>query len=75
MCDKKLWARSWTLTEARVVNEDYRCQSSHHRPHSNLVYQSPKRFTATTSVLHLRLQSLRPPLRCRWTNQGKQHNQ
>jgi transposase InsO family protein len=38
----------WTLTEARVVIEDYRCQSNHHRPHSKLGYQSPKRFAVTT---------------------------
>jgi transposase InsO family protein len=38
----------WTLTEARVVIEDYRCQYNHHRPHSKLGYQSPKRFAATT---------------------------
>ena len=38
----------WTLTEARVVIEDYRWQSNHHRPHSKLGYQSPKRFAATT---------------------------
>ena len=37
-----------TLTEARVVIEDYRCQYNHHRPHSKLGYQSPKRFAATT---------------------------
>ena len=38
----------WTLTEARVVIEDYRCQYNHHRSHSKLGYQSPKRFAATT---------------------------
>ena len=38
----------WTLTEARVVIEDYRWQSNHHRPQSKLGYQSPKRFAATT---------------------------
>ena len=38
----------WTLTEARFVIEDYRCQYNHHRPHSKLGYQSPKRFAATT---------------------------
>jgi transposase InsO family protein len=50
----------WTLTEARVVTEDYRCQYNHHRPHSKLGYQSPKRFAATTQSA---------------PNQGKQHNQ
>ena len=38
----------WTLTEARVIIEDYRCQYNHYRPHSKLGYQSPKRFAATT---------------------------
>jgi putative transposase len=37
----------WTLTEARVVIEDYCCQYNHHRPHSKLGYESPKRFAAT----------------------------
>ena len=37
-----------TLTEARVVIEDYRCQDNFHRPHSKLGYQSPKPFAATT---------------------------
>ena len=31
----------WTLTEARVVIEDYRQQYNHRRPHSGLGYQSP----------------------------------
>ena len=38
----------WTLTEARVVIEDYRCQYNDYRPHSKLGYQSPKRFAAKT---------------------------
>jgi len=33
-----------TLTEARVVVEDYRCESNQRRPHSRLGYQSPARF-------------------------------
>src|SRR6476469_8198585 len=41
----------WTLTEARVVMEDYRCQYNHYRPHSKLGYQSPKRFAATTQSI------------------------
>lgn len=41
----------WTLTEARVVIEDYRCQYNHYRPHSKLGYQSPKRFAATTQSI------------------------
>ena len=59
----------WTLTEARVVIEDYRCQYNHPRPHSKLGYQAqnasrppPKRSISGSS-------------RRRWTNQGKQHNQ
>ena len=38
----------WLHPSARVVIEDYRCQYNHHRPHSKLGYQSPKRFAATT---------------------------
>ena len=34
----------WTLTEARVVIEDFRCEYNHLRPHSKLGYQSPARF-------------------------------
>lgn len=47
----------WTLTEARVVFEDFRTHYNHHRPHSKLGYQSPKRFAATIQPLHHRLQS------------------
>lgn len=36
----------WTLTEARVVIEDYRREYNQHRPHSRLGYQSPARFAA-----------------------------
>jgi len=50
----------WTLTEARVVIEDFRCEYNHYRPHSKLGYLSPSRFAAQwapspTSV------GLRPP--------------
>lgn len=38
----------WTLTEARVVIEDFRSHYNNHRPHSKLGYISPKRFAATT---------------------------
>ena len=38
----------WTLTEARVVIEDFRHRYNHFRPHSKLGYQSTKRFAATT---------------------------
>jgi transposase InsO family protein len=34
----------WTLTEARVVIEDYRHRYNHLRPHSKLGYQSPVPF-------------------------------
>ena len=36
----------WTLTEARVVIEDYRREYNQRRPHSKLGYQSPARFAA-----------------------------
>ena len=36
----------WTLTEARVVIEDYRNRYNQKRPHSKLGYQSPARFAA-----------------------------
>ena len=38
----------WTLTEARVVVEDYWRDYNHFRPHSRLGYQSPARFAAKT---------------------------
>ena len=36
----------WTLTEARVVIEDFRCEYNDRRPHGKLGYQSPARFAA-----------------------------
>lgn len=36
----------WTLTEARVVIEDFLCEYNYYRPHSNLGYISPSRFAA-----------------------------
>lgn len=36
----------WTLTEARVVIEDYRRKYNHERPHSKLGYESPAGFAA-----------------------------
>ena len=36
----------WTLSEARVVIEDYRQHYNHARPHSRLGYLSPTRFAA-----------------------------
>ena len=41
----------WTLTEARVVIEDFRCEYNERRPHGKLGYQSPAHFAA----LHRRL--------------------
>jgi putative transposase len=37
----------WTLTEARVVIEDFRNQYNQKRPHSRLGYQSPARYAAS----------------------------
>ena len=37
----------WTLTEARVVIEDYRIEYNHRRPHSRLGYRSPVTYAAT----------------------------
>ncbi|MSU69515.1 MAG: transposase, partial [Opitutaceae bacterium] len=36
----------WTLTEARVVIEDFRLEYNAERPHSSLGYLSPQRFVA-----------------------------
>jgi len=36
----------WTLTEARVVIEDFRRDYNQRRPHSQLGYVSPARFAA-----------------------------
>ena len=36
----------WTLTEARVVIEDFRQQYNTQRPHSSLGYLAPQRFAA-----------------------------
>jgi len=50
----------WTLTEARVVIEDYRREYNQHRPHSRLGYQSPARFAAQLSPSPSAV-GLRPP--------------
>ncbi|MSU64945.1 MAG: hypothetical protein EXS38_02320 [Opitutus sp.] len=39
----------WTLTEARVVIEDFRLEYNAERPHSSLGYLSPQRFVAGKS--------------------------
>lgn len=48
----------WTLTEARVVIEDYRQEYNQFRPHSKLGYQSPagfaKQLTPSTAPVGLR---------------------
>ena len=40
----------WTLTEARVVIEDFRQDYNAERPHSSLGYLSPQRFVAGNSL-------------------------
>ena len=47
--DKTNREQLWTLSEARVVVEDYRRHYNHCRPHSKLDYQSPARFAASTA--------------------------
>ena len=49
----------WTLTEARVVMEDYRCQYNHYRPHSKLATKAQNVSRPQPKAFHLRLQS--PP--------------
>ena len=50
----------WTLTEARVVIEDYRYEYNQRRPHSRLGYQSPARFAAQLTPSPSAV-GLRPP--------------
>jgi len=50
----------WTLTEARVVIGDYRCEYNQHRPHSRLGYLSPAWFAAQLSPSPAPV-GLRPP--------------
>ena len=50
----------WTLTEARVVVEDYRQEYNQRRPHSKLGYQSPRQFAANQSPSPTAV-GLRPP--------------
>jgi transposase InsO family protein len=50
----------WTLTEARVVIEDYQCEYNQYRPHSGLGYESPARFAAQQSPSPASV-GLRPP--------------
>jgi transposase InsO family protein len=50
----------WTLTEARVVIEDYRHKYNQRRLHSRLSYQSPARFAAQLTPSPSAV-GLRPP--------------
>jgi len=59
----------WTLSEARVVVEDYRHHYNHSRPHSKLGYQSPVRFAATIDPSSPPV-GLRPPC----ADDGQNHN-
>lgn len=51
----------WTLTEARVVIEDFRRDYNHDRPHSKLGYQSPVPFAASQSAPSSAPVALRAP--------------
>ena len=51
----------WTLTEARVVIEDYRNEYNTFRPHSRLGYLSPATFAARRSAPSSSPVGLRPP--------------
>lgn len=61
----------WTLTEARVVIEDYRRHYNQFRPHSKLGYQSPARFAAQAHPSSAPV-GLRPP--CAKDGQKQQNN-
>ncbi len=54
----------WTLTEARVVIEDYRNQYNQQRPHSKLGYQSPARYAASLSPSLAPVRPAEPGLPC-----------
>ena len=51
----------WTLTEARVIIEDYRREYNTFRPHSKLGYLSPERFAARKNAASPSPVGLRPP--------------
>jgi len=53
-------SKLWTLTEARVVIEDFRHRYNHLRPHSRLGYQSPVRFAQQSTPSPAPV-GLRPP--------------
>lgn len=51
----------WTLTEARVIVEDYRRDYNQHRPHSRLGYLSPTCFATNQSAPSSAPVALRAP--------------
>lgn len=51
----------WTLTEARVVIENYRRDYNQHRPHSKLGYLSPAGFATNQSAPSSAPVALRAP--------------
>ena len=51
----------WTLTEARVIVEDYRRDYNQHRPHSKLGYLSPAAFATNQSAPSSAPVALRAP--------------
>ena len=59
----------WTLTEARVVIEDFRCEYNQRRPHSQLGYVSPTCFAARQTPSPTSV-GLRPPC----VGDGQTHN-
>ena len=59
----------WTLSEARVVVEDYSHHYNHSRPRSKLGYQSPVRFAAAIDPSSPPV-GLRPP----YADDGQTHN-
>lgn len=61
----------WTLTEARVVIEDFRREYNLFRPHSKLGYQSPVRFAQQLTPSPTPV-GLRPP--CVGDGQTHNHN-
>jgi len=61
----------WTLTEARVVIEDFRHRYNHLRPHSKLGYQTPVRFAQQLTPSPAPV-GLRPP--CARDGQTQTHN-
>jgi len=64
----------WTLSEARVVIEDFRHRYNHIRPHSKLGYQSPARFARQLTPAPAP-DGLRPPCAGAGQNQTTNLNQ